>query len=247
MNQRSTPRHIAIIMDGNGRWAEDRRLPRLEGHRAGARTVRDITTYARELGVRYLTLYAFSSENWGRPGHEVGGLMELLREYLVEERKTLLDNRIELSTIGDTARLPAAVRLLLNDVMGATRGLDGMRLTLALSYGGRDEILRAVRGIAHAVDRGDLDPEEISAAHLEDRLDTAGVPDPDLLIRTSGEQRISNFLLWQLAYAELYFTEVPWPAFARADLDKALVAYANRQRRFGLTGGQVNDRREQVS
>ncbi len=234
------PRHVAIIMDGNGRFAEERGQKRLEGHRAGARSVREITTYARELGVRYLTLYAFSTENWARPGDEVSGLMDLLREYLSEEKQTLLDNDIELRTIGETQKLPLPVRVLLDDVMGATRGLSGMRLTLALSYGSRDEILRAVRSLAVAVDRGELDPDEIGAAQLEQRLFTHDLPDPDLLIRTSGEQRISNFLLWQLAYAELYFTDVSWPAFTRASFDEALLAYRKRQRRFGLTGAQVS-------
>jgi undecaprenyl diphosphate synthase len=237
--QSAVPRHVAIIMDGNGRWAEERGLPRLAGHQAGAKSVRDITTYARELGVRYLTLYAFSSENWGRPDGEVSGLMDLLREYLVDERKTLLDNGIELSTIGDTARLPLPVRLLLEDVMKATRGESGMRLTLALSYGSRDEIVRAVRRLALAVDRGDLSPDEISAKSIERELYTQDVPDPDLLIRTSGEQRISNFLLWQLAYAELYFTDVPWPAFTRARFNEALATFGGRERRYGLTSAQV--------
>lgn len=234
------PRHVAIIMDGNGRYAEERGQARLEGHRAGAKAVREITTYARELGIPYLTLYAFSTENWARPGEEVSGLMDLLRQYLTEEKQTLLDNDIELSTIGDRSKLPLPVRVLLDDVMSATRGLSGMRLTLALSYGSRDEILRAVRALARDVDRGELDPDAIEPEHLERRLYTSDMPDPDLLIRTSGEQRISNFLLWQLAYAELYFTDVPWPAFTRASFDAALDAYKKRQRRFGLTGAQVS-------
>ena len=227
------PTHVAIIMDGNGRWAQERGHARLEGHRAGAKTVREIVTHARELGVRYLTLYAFSSENWGRPGDEVEGLMELLAQYLIEERPTLLKNRIELSTIGATKKLPSIVRDLLDEVMGVTKGLDGMRLTLALSYGARDEIVRAVQQL---VDDGVqvVDEKAIAA-----RLDTRDMPDPDLLIRTSGEMRVSNFLLWQIAYAELYVTDVPWPAFTKDRFDEALAAYAKRQRRFGLTGAQV--------
>lgn len=239
-DEKTLPTHVALIMDGNGRWAKEQNRPRLDGHRAGAKTVRDITTYARELGIRYLTLYAFSSENWGRPENEVVGLMKLLSEYLVAERKTLLDNHIELWTIGATWRLPRSVRVLLDDVKDATRGLDGMRLTLALSYGGRDELIRAVQKLARDVDRGALAPEEIDEAAMASALDTADMPDPDLLIRTSGEQRISNFLLWQLAYTELYFTPVPWPAFTRAAFDEALSAFQSRQRRFGLTGEQID-------
>ncbi len=236
------PQHVAIIMDGNGRWAQERGQARLEGHRAGAKTVREIVTYCRELGVRYLTLYAFSSENWGRPGDEVAGLMELLRTYLVDERPTLLKNSIELSTIGAVGKLPVPVRMMLDDVMKATKGLDGMRLTLALSYGSRDELVRAVQRIGKDVDRGVLDPDEIDEAAISARLDTAGMPDPDLLIRTSGEMRISNFLLWQLAYTELYITDVAWPAFGKAELDKAFQSFHGRQRRFGLTGAQLAGR-----
>jgi undecaprenyl diphosphate synthase len=233
------PRHIAIIMDGNGRWAEERGQPRIEGHRAGAKSVRDITTYCRELGVRYLTLYAFSSENWGRPADEVTGLMRLLSDYLQEERGTLLKNQIELCTIGAVDKLPLAVRTLLFAVKEATRGLDGMRLTLALSYGARDEIVRAVRSLCSDVKKGTVAPETIDEAAIAARLDTHDMPDPDLLIRTSGEMRVSNFLLWQIAYTELFVTPVAWPDFTRARLDEALEAYRTRQRRFGLTGAQV--------
>jgi len=227
------PAHVAIIMDGNGRWAKERGHERSAGHRAGAATVRDITTYARELGVRYLTLYAFSSENWGRPDREVAGLMDLLREYLVEERQTLLDNGIRLSTIGDVGKLPAPVRLLLDDVARATEHLDDMRLTLALSYGARDELVRATRALARRVDRGELSLDEIDEEAFAAALWTHDLPDPDLLIRTGGEQRISNFLIWQSAYAELYFTEQLWPDFDRRAFDAALEEYARRSRRFG--------------
>ncbi|OGQ22353.1 MAG: di-trans,poly-cis-decaprenylcistransferase [Deltaproteobacteria bacterium RBG_16_71_12] len=239
MSAAPVPRHVAIIMDGNGRWAEERGLPRLEGHRAGAKAVRDITTYCRELGVRYLTLYAFSSENWGRPETEVAGLMQLLQDYLKDERTTLLKNQIELCTIGAVDKLPLVVRALLGAVKEATRGLSGMRLTLALSYGARDEIVRAVRAVAADVKRGALAIDDIGPEHIEAHLDSAGTPDPDLLLRTSGEMRVSNFMLWQIAYSELYVTPVAWPDFSRARLDEAFASYRGRQRRFGLTGAQV--------
>ena len=215
-------------------------MPRLEGHRAGARTVRDITTYCRELGVRYLTLYAFSSENWGRPEDEVNGLMQLLHDYLAEERPTLLKNGIELNTVGATDKLPLFVRAMLAGVREATKGQKDMRLTLALSYGSRDEMLRAVRSIARDVKSGALSADAIDEKLFSSRLDTGDMPDPDLMIRTSGEMRISNFMLWQLAYTELYVTPVAWPDFTRAQLDEAFATYAKRQRRFGLTGAQVS-------
>jgi undecaprenyl diphosphate synthase len=235
------PKHVAIIMDGNGRWAQERGLDRIEGHRAGAKAVRDITTYCRELGVRYLTLYAFSSENWGRPEDEVSGLMQLLADYLKDERPTLLKNKIELQTIGATEKLPLVVRTLLGAVREATKGLDGMRLTLALSYGARDEIIRAVRSLAVDVKKGAISPDRIDEAAISSRLDTHDMPDPDLLIRTSGEMRVSNFMLWQIAYSELYVTPTAWPDFDRAKLDEAFDAYKKRQRRFGLTGAQIKD------
>jgi len=235
------PTHVAIIMDGNGRWAKARGGERLEGHKAGAKTVREIVTFAREIGIRYLTLYAFSSENWGRPEQEVSGLMDLLSEYLKDEKQTLLDNDIELSTIGDTSKLPLMVRGLLNATKLATKGLDGMRLTLALSYGSRDELLRAVRGIATDVKKGKLDVKDIDEDAIGKRLYTHDMPDPDLMLRTSGEQRISNFLLWQLAYAELSFVDMAWPEFSKEAFVNALRDYASRQRRFGLTGAQVDE------
>jgi undecaprenyl diphosphate synthase len=217
-------------------------MERLEGHRAGAKTVRDITTYCRELGVKYLTLYAFSSENWGRPDPEVSGLMQLLADYLAEERPTLLKNGIELNTIGSVDKLPLFVRVLLGTVKEATKGLaesrGGMRLTLALSYGSREEITRAVRSIAADVKAGKLAPDAVDEKIIAARLDSADMPDPDLMIRTSGEKRISNFMLWQLAYTELFISDVPWPAFTRAHLDEAFASYGQRQRRFGLTGAQ---------
>jgi undecaprenyl diphosphate synthase len=238
-DEHAVPAHVAIIMDGNGRWAIERGLPRLEGHRAGAKTVREIVTHAREIGVRFLTLYAFSSENWGRPEPEVGGLMQLLFDYLVEEQPTMLKNGIELNTIGDTDALPSFVSRMLDDVKEQTRGQGGMRLTLALSYGGRDELMRAVRGICADVQSGAVRADQVNEALLSSRLDTRDMPDPDLLIRTSGEMRVSNFLLWQIAYSELYITDTPWPSFTRADFDTALETFRRRQRRFGLTGAQI--------
>ena len=235
------PKHVAIIMDGNGRWAVEQGQIRLSGHRAGAKAVREIVTYARRIGLRNLTLFAFSSENWGRPAREVAGLMTLLGEYLVKEKPTMLNNSIEFQTIGDTQKLPGFVQERIREVKEATAGLDGMRLTLALSYGSRDEIVRAARSLAEQVKNGEVDVGAIDESLFETELDTFGTPDPDLLIRTSGEHRVSNFLLWQLAYAELYITETPWPAFGRAELDAAIRSYANRERRFGLTGAQLSD------
>jgi undecaprenyl diphosphate synthase len=238
-NKSGLPAHLAIIMDGNGRWAKAQGKERIEGHRAGARTVREIVTYCAELGVRYLTLYAFSSENWQRPPIEVSHLMTLLQDYLRDEEKTLVENEIAFDTIGDVKRLPKAAQLLIKAVKNRTQGLSRMQLTLALSYGSRDEIVRAVQDLAQAVEDGELAPEDIDADALSARLYTRDMPDPDLLIRTSGEYRISNFMLWQLAYSELYVTDVPWPEFTRAELDRALDDFKNRQRRFGKTGEQV--------
>ncbi len=235
----AVPTHIAIIMDGNGRWAEQRGLPRLAGHKQGAVTVREITTACRELGVKYLTLYSFSSENWSRPADEVEGLMGLLHQYLNEELPTLKKNGVRLASIGDTARLPFMVRTLLEATKAATANETGMQLTLALSYGSRDEIVQAARRLAEDVKRGTIKPEAIDHAAFAARLETAGMPDPDLVIRTSGELRVSNFLLWQIAYAELYVTDVAWPDFGRAELAGALDAFRHRERRFGKTGAQV--------
>ena len=233
------PAHVAVIMDGNGRWAKARGRSRLHGHRAGAKSFREIVTFARELGLRYFTAYAFSTENWRRPSLEVRGLMELLSTYLKEELPTLVKNGIELKAIGDLDRLPARPRKRLREVMGATRGLDGMRLTLALSYGARDEITRAVRSIAKEVAAGRLAAEDISETLIGRELDTADVPDPDLIIRTCGENRLSNFLLWQAAYAELYVTESPWPDFGWQAFLDALAWYHGRKRRFGQTDDQL--------
>jgi undecaprenyl diphosphate synthase len=232
VRERPIPRHVAIIMDGNGRWAEQRRLPRVAGHREGAESVRDVTRTARRIGIRALTLYAFSAENWGRPEPEVSGLMSLLAQFLERERPELMQNGIRLNAIGELERLPGVVQRKLAEVRAETAGNDGMTLTLALSYGGRQEIAAAAR---KAVARGAV----LTAADIEAGLWTAGLPDLDLLVRTSGERRISNFLLWQCAYAELYFAEELWPDFRGRQLLAAVADYQRRQRRFGLTGAQL--------
>jgi undecaprenyl diphosphate synthase len=229
------PRHVAIIMDGNGRWAEKRGQPRLAGHREGAQSVRDVVRAARQIGLEAITLYAFSAQNWARPADEVTGLMELLRDYLVDERPEIMDNGIRLRAIGDIDRLPAMVRQPLDALMSDSAGHRDMQLTLALSYGGRESIVAAARrAIAVGGAPGALDEAAFNAL-----MPTAELPPLDLVVRTSGEQRISNFLLWEAAYAELYFTDVLWPDFRRAELYAALEAYAARQRRYGLTGAQI--------
>ncbi len=234
------PTHVAIIMDGNGRWAEERHKPRLFGHKAGVDSVRTVVEAARELGVRYLTLYAFSTENWQRPAVEVSGLMKLLRTYLEAELRTMLKNEIRLFCLGQRERLPADVRNVLDSVMAETRNCQGMTLNLALSYGGRKEMMRAVRSLAEQCVDGRFDPLTLSEEMLDQELYTAGQPDPDLLIRTGGEHRLSNFLLWQASYAELYFTDTMWPDFKKDQLLKAITVYGQRQRRFGQTGAQLD-------
>ncbi len=229
------PRHVAIIMDGNGRWATDHGLPRLEGHRRGADVVRDITTFARELHIPFLTLYSFSRQNWRRPPEEVAGLMALLEDYCERERPTLMKNEIRLVTIGDTTRIPASTRQSLKDLSQATANNRKMTLCLAVDYGGREEIVSATRRLVGDVQAGRLDADDIDENAVSDRLDTADMPDPDLLIRTSGELRVSNFLLWQLAYAEMHFTSARWPEFGRAQFVGALHDFSQRQRRFGGT------------
>lgn len=231
------PKHIAVIMDGNGRWAVRRGMPRIMGHKRGAETVRNVVEQCRELGVGVLTLYAFSDENWGRPRQEVSFLMNMLSGYLRSEIATMKKNGIRFRTIGRTERLPATARKWIEKAMAETGTNSGMVLNLALSYGGRGEILEAVRRMMATGAAEDV-TEDRFAAHL----DTAGLPDPDLIIRTSGEKRISNFLLWQAAYAELYFTEVLWPDFDERELLTALLDYQGRQRRFGLTGEQLDRR-----
>ena len=233
------PRHLAVIMDGNGRWAAERGLPRSEGHRRGADAVRRIVRAARELGIPALTLYAFSAQNWQRPRTEVGHLMRLLRAYLLDERAEILARGIRLVVIGDRQRLPRLVRMPLAALEAASAGNRDMILCLALSYGGRESITAAARALAADAAAGCLRPDEVTEQRLGALLGTAGLPPLDLLIRTSGEQRLSNFLLWEAAYAELYFTPVLWPDFGRPTLEAALHAYTRRQRRFGLTGAQA--------
>jgi undecaprenyl diphosphate synthase len=227
------PLHVAVIMDGNGRWARRRLLNRLRGHEAGAETVRRIVRASRETGIAYLTLYAFSTENWQRPTTEVTGLMGLLERFLDGEAAGLMENNIRLRTIGQRQRLPAGVRAALERAIEATAANDGMTLILALSYGGRDEIVAMARDLAREAAAGRLDADRIDAHTVAAHLSTAGIPDPDLLIRTSGEMRISNFLLWQIAYAEIFFTDTLWPDFSREEFLSILGAYQRRERRFG--------------
>ncbi len=236
----SLPTHVAIIMDGNGRWAEERKRPRLFGHKAGVDSVREIIETARSLGIGYLTLYAFSTENWNRPAHEISGLMGLLQRYLQSELKTMLENNIRLHCLGEPERLPTDVRKTLMQTINDTRACSGMTLNLALSYGGRSELIRAMQSMAKECCLGDLASEEITETTISDRLFTAGQPDPDLLIRTGGERRLSNFLLWQLSYAELYFTDVKWPDFRKDEFFKALETYQSRQRRYGRIAVQLH-------
>jgi undecaprenyl diphosphate synthase len=227
------PRHIAIIMDGNGRWAKERGLPRREGHRAGAESVREVTDTCIELGVEYLTLYAFSSENWNRPESEIKALMALLDRFLTEKLKDLKKQNIRLLAIGQIERLPAKTRALLEKITAETAGHTAMTLVLALSYGGREEILSAARSLAADAAEGTVSPEQIDGGLFASRLQTAGIPDPDLLIRTSGEMRVSNFLLWQISYAEIVIVKKYWPDFRRNDLIEAVREYQRRHRRFG--------------
>ncbi len=234
------PRHVAIIMDGNGRWAKKNALRRLIGHKKGADAVRSVVRTARELGVNFLTLYAFSVENWSRPKDEVRALMSLLEDYLKAELQEMVDNGIRLSTIGDIDALPRRVGEVLRDTLEKTKHNGDMVLTLALSYGGRDEIVEVVRRMMKDCETGALNPERIDKETFSKYLYTAGMPDPDLLIRTSGEYRISNFLLWQIAYTELYFVDVLWPDFSRDSFIEAIVDYQRRERRFGLTSDQLS-------
>ncbi len=233
------PQHIAIIMDGNGRWAEQRNRPRIYGHKAGVDSVRAIVEAARELGVGYLTLYAFSTENWSRHSGEVTGLMGLLKSYLQLELKNMLKNNIRLCCLGQKERLPLDVRKILEQVIEDTASCEGMTLNLALSYGGRSEVTTAVRALARNCAEGQLNWEDISEEMISENLFTSGQPDPDLLIRTGGENRLSNFLLWQASYAELYFTAAQWPDFRKDQLIEAINVYSSRQRRFGKTGAQL--------
>ncbi len=233
------PRHVAIIMDGNGRWAKQHGLARMFGHRQGVETVHRITEAAAKLGIRYLTLYAFSTENWNRPQQEVDALMELLVDTIAKETPTLMKNNVQLLTIGDLERLPKSAQDKFRLCMEQTAANTGLRLVIALSYSARWEIIRATQQIAREVQSGTLRTEDIDEAAIADRLTTHGMPDPDLLIRTSGELRISNFLLWQCAYSELYFTSCLWPDFTVEEFYKALIDYQGRERRFGKISEQL--------
>ena len=237
------PKHIAIIMDGNGRWATRQGLPRTAGHEEGAKRVREITTACREMGVQVLTLYSFSTENWKRPKEEVSLLWDLLKRYIKQERSTLMENQIRLNAIGQVDRLPMIVRLPLRALMKETEKNKEMTLNLALSYGSRQEIVDAVQVIGQKIKRGELDPANISESLFSQCLYTAGMPDPELIIRTSGEVRLSNFLLWQAAYAELVVTDIPWPEFGKDKLIKALEEFSRRERRFGKTGQQIQKKK----
>ncbi|MEG0593631.1 MAG: isoprenyl transferase [Christensenella sp.] len=227
------PAHVAIIMDGNGRWAKKRALPRVAGHRAGMSKVKTIIRMSSDIGIKYLTLYAFSTENWKRPKEEVGALMGLLIEYLQRELDEMHERNVVFNTIGDITKLPQAVIDVLENAKHKTKDNTGMTLNIALNYGSRVEITAAVKKIAADVKNGVLAAEDITEQTISDNLETAGQPDPDFMIRTSGEERLSNYLLYQLAYAEFYFTPVYWPDFDEQEYEKALLEYQNRQRRYG--------------
>ena len=227
------PRHVAIIMDGNGRWAKKRGMPRTAGHAAGAETFRDIATYCKELGMDYLTVYAFSTENWKRPREEVAAIMKLLEKYLREAIETMAKDHIRLAFFGDLSPLSPELQTLCRETGEISRGYSGFQANICLNYGGRDELVRAARAFAADCAAGRADPNHLTEDAFSRYLWSAGIPDPDLIIRPSGELRISNFLLWQAAYAEFYFTDVLWPDFSRAELDRALVDYQGRSRRFG--------------
>jgi undecaprenyl diphosphate synthase len=239
LDKTNLPRHIAIIMDGNGRWAQKHSLGRIAGHRKGAESVRNIVEACRKIGISYLTLYAFSSENWSRPEREVRALMTLLERYLKSEVKVMLKNNIRLLAIGDTGALPEKVRAILRDTIEKTAGNTAMTLILALNYGSHDEILGAVRKLIDEACQGKIRAADVTLERFAGYLSTGGIPDPDVLIRTSGEYRLSNFLLWQMAYTEFYFTDILWPDFREEQLIEAISEYQKRERRFGLTSDQV--------
>ena len=234
----NVPNHVAIILDGNGRWAKAKGMPRNYGHVQGAKTVEVICEEAYKMGIQYLTVYAFSTENWSRPKDEVNALMKLLRNYLKTCLRTAEKNRMCVRILGDKTGLDADIRARIEELETATKSNDGLHFQIALNYGGRDEIVRAVKKVAADMAQGRISEEDITEKLVGDRLDTHGLPEPDLLIRTCNEQRVSNFLLWQLAYTELYFTPVSWPDFSKEELEKAVEAYNKRDRKFGLVKNQ---------
>jgi undecaprenyl diphosphate synthase len=240
LDPQKLPKHIAIIMDGNGRWATQRSLKRVEGHKAGAESVRTVVRACREIGIKILTLFAFSSENWCRPANEVRSLMNLLVQYLYREFRSIGENGIRIRTIGRTTDLPRRVQNALDHVINGTAQNDSMIMNVALSYGGRDEIVRAAQRLVKDAQAGRIRPDQIDEKLFAGYLDTGELADPDLLIRTGAEFRISNFLLWQSAYTELYFTEVLWPDFRKQELLSAILDYQGRERRFGMTSEQVS-------
>ena len=233
LSELKMPNHVAIILDGNGRWAKSKVMPRNYGHVQGAKTVEVICEEAYKMGIQYLTVYAFSTENWNRPKDEVDALMKLLRNYMKTCLSTAKKNRMCVRVLGDKTGLDEDIRQRIAELEESTKNNDGLHFQIALNYGGRDEIVRAVKEIAGKVKEGELDPSDITEQYLSDMLDTKGLPEPDLLIRTCNEQRISNFLLWQLAYTEFYFTPVAWPDFSKEELIKAVEAYNHRDRRYG--------------
>lgn len=237
--QRIIPRHVAIIMDGNGRWAKARGLDRSEGHVEGVNTVRRITEAASRAGIEYLTLYTFSTENWNRPKQEVDALMHLIVIAIERETPDLIKNNVRLTMIGDASRMPDEARLRLERCIADTSHCNGLTLVLAISYSSRWEIIEACRKLASEAVAGNITPGQIDGRIFENTLSTAGMPDPDLLIRTGGDMRVSNFLLWQIAYSELYVTPTYWPDFSEADFNKAIDVFSGRERRFGLTGEQI--------
>ena len=232
--ERKIPNHVAIILDGNGRWAKAKGMPRNYGHVQGAKTVEVICEEAYKMGIQYLTVYAFSTENWNRPQEEVDALMKLLRNYMKTCLKTAEKNRMCVRVIGDKTRLDEDIRTRIEELEEATKNNDGLHFQIAINYGGRDEIVRAVRRLSKDIQEGRVSCETVTEDVLDSYLDTWGIPDPDLLIRTCNEQRISNFLLWQLAYTEFYFTPVAWPDFSKEELEKAVEAYNHRDRKYGL-------------
>ena len=234
------PQHVAIILDGNGRWAKSKGMPRNYGHTVGAKNVETVCKAAHDMGIKYLTLYAFSTENWNRPDNEVSALMKLLESYLKNCIRTADKNNMRVRVIGDTTRLSERFQQQIVELEAASKHNDGLNLQIAINYGSRDEMIRAMRKLHEDIAQGVRTGDDITEEVFAEYLDTAGIPDPDLLIRTSGEQRLSNYLLWQFAYSEFYFTEVPWPDFGKQELEKAILAYNKRDRRFGGLKEETN-------